>query len=99
MSLRERERCTNYGEREWRDLMVNMSGSKIEGVYGRVYFDPSWRENILHAAHHYTRYGINYSLGVMKKEISVSNIPLIMLLGQHMIQTVIRSVPRACSYC
>jgi len=76
-----------------------MSGSKIKEVYRRVYFGHSWGENILHAVHHYTRYGINYRLGVMKKEISVSNIPLIMPLGQHKIQTVVRSVPRACSYC
>jgi len=26
----------DYGKREWRDLMVSMSGPKIEGVYGRV---------------------------------------------------------------
>ena len=57
------------------------------------------RESVLHAAHHYISYGINYRLGVMKKEISVFNIPLITPLGQHMIQTVVRSVPRACSYC
>ena len=76
-----------------------MSGPKIREVYGRVYFGPSWRENILHAAHYYTRYGIDYRLGVMKKEILVSNIPLILPLGQHMIQTLVRSVPRACSYC
>ena len=73
-----------------------MSGPKIKKVYGRVYFDPSWRENILHGAHHYIRYGINYRLGVMKKEISISNIPLIMPLGQYMIQIVVRSVRRAC---
>ena len=76
-----------------------MSGLKIKEVYGRVYFGASWRENILHAAHHYTRYGLNYRLGVMKKEISISNISLIMSLGQHMIQIVVRSVPGACSYC
>jgi len=50
-------------------------------------------------SNHYTRYGIKYRLGVMKKEISVFNIPLIMSLGQHMIQTVVRSIPRACSCC
>ena len=76
-----------------------MSGLEIKEVYGRVYFGPSWRENILHGAHHYTRYGINYRLGVMKKEILVSNIPLIMSLGSHMIQTVVKFVPKACSYC
>ena len=76
-----------------------MSGSKIKEVYGRVYFGPSWRENILHAAHHYTRYGINYRLGVTKKEISVSNIPLIMSLGQHITQIVAKCIPGACSYC
>ena len=82
------------------DLMASMSGSKIEGVYGRVYFGPSWREreNVLHGSNHYTRYGINYRLAVMKKKISVSNIPLITPLGQHMIQTVVRFVPTACSY-
>jgi len=60
--------------------------------------DGFWRENGLHAAHHYTKDGINYRLGVMKEEISVSNI-LRTPLGQHMIQTVVRSVPRACSCC
>jgi len=75
----------DYGEREWRDLMVSMSGLKIEGAYGGVYFGPSWRENVLYATYYYTWYGINYKLGIMKKEISVSNIPLITLLGQHMI--------------
>jgi len=69
-----------------------MSCSKIEEVFGRVYFGPSWRENILHAAHHYTRYDINYRLGVMKKKIAISNIPLITPLGQHMIQTVVGPV-------
>ena len=71
----------DYGDRGWRDLMVSINSLKIEGVYGRVYFGPSWRENVLHTAHHYTKYGINYWLGVMKKKISVSNIPLIMPLG------------------
>ena len=57
------------------------------------------RECVLHVAHHYTSYGINYRLGVIKKENSVSNIPLIMPLGHDMIQIVVRSVPGACSYC
>jgi len=61
---------------------VSMSGPKIEGFNGRVYFCPSWRENGLHAAYHYTRYGINYRLGVMKEEISVSNI-----LERHLVNT------------
>jgi len=34
-----------YEEREWRVLMFDMSGSKIEGVMER---------ECLHAAHHYT---------------------------------------------
>jgi len=41
VSLRERERCTNYGEREWRDLTVSTSGLKIEEFNRRVYFGPS----------------------------------------------------------
>ena len=46
--------------------------------------DRLWRDNGLHAAHHYTRDGINYRLGVMKEEILGSNI-LKTPLGQHMI--------------
>ena len=46
-SLRERERETwmdGFGEREWRVLMFDMSGPKIERVMER---------ECLHAAHHY----------------------------------------------
>ena len=71
-------------ERECKDLMVHECPEN-QGSLWESSFRPSWRENILHAAHYYTRYGIDYRLGVMKKEISVSNIPLIMPLGQHMI--------------
>jgi len=83
---RERDGWMSYGEREreWKDLMVSMSGPKIERFNGRAYFGPSWRENGLHAAHHYTRYGINYRLAIIKEEISVSNI-LRTPVGQHMI--------------
>jgi len=70
-----------------------------QGSLWESLFRPFLEREYLHAAHHYTRYGINYRLGVMKKKISVSNIPLIMSLGQHMIQTVVRSIPRACSCC
>ena len=87
-----RERVEGFhGEHKWPENR----GSLWESL-----FQPFLkRENVLHAAHHYTRYGINYRLGVLKKEISVSNIPLITPLDQHMIQIVIRSIPRAYSYC
>jgi len=77
---REKDGWVMQRESVCRDLMVH-EWPENQGVYGRVYFDPSWRENILHAVQHYTRYGINYRLGVMKKKILVSNIPLIMSVG------------------
>jgi len=35
----------------------------------------------------------------MKDENSISNILLTTPLDQHMLQTVVRCVPRSCSYC
>jgi len=43
-----------YGEREWRDLMFDMSGLKIEGIMGEFISTPFEERECLHAAHYYT---------------------------------------------
>ena len=88
-----------YGEREWRDLMFDMSGLKIEGIMGEFISTPFEKRERLHAAHHYTLGRlIDYRLGAMERKFGFQH-SLITPLGQHMIQIMVRSVPRACSYC
>ena len=62
MRERERDGRMGYREREWRDLMFDMSGSKIKGAMKR---EP------LHAAHTlHIRWAINCRLGVTKRKFS-----------------------------
>ena len=54
--MRERGRWTDglSREREWRDLMFDMSGLKIEGVLEEFISTPFEERKYLHVAHHYT---------------------------------------------
>ena len=64
----EKERWMDglWRERVCRDLMVHEWPENQGSLWESLFRPFLKRENVLHAAHHYTRYGINYRLGVKK---------------------------------